>query len=99
MNELTKGSKFTYIDSNNKTKECDILCDLETNDKNYIVYTDNTLDESGNVEVYASIYNPEDPNTKLEPIETEKEWKVIETILDTLQEEVKKKVEQQNNEQ
>ena len=32
MNELTKGSKFTYIDSNNKTKECDILCDLETND-------------------------------------------------------------------
>ena len=38
MNELTKGSKFTYIDSNNKTKECDILCDLETKDKNYIVY-------------------------------------------------------------
>ena len=33
MNELTKGSKFTYIDSNNKTKECDILCDLETNAK------------------------------------------------------------------
>ena len=66
---------------------------------NYIAYTDNTIDETGNVEVYASIYNPGDPQTKLEPIESEKEWKVIETILETLQEEVKKKVEQQNNEQ
>ena len=34
---------------------------------------------------------------RLEAIETEKEWKVIETILETLQEEIKKK--SQNNEQ
>ena len=32
-----------------------------------------------------------DENTKLEPITTEKEWKVIETILETLQEEVRNK--------
>ena len=60
---------------------------------------DNTKDETGNVEVYASIYDPEDPNSRLEPIETEKEWKVIETILETLQEEVRKKVQGENNEQ
>ena len=63
----------------------------ETN-KNYIVYTDNKVDEvPGNIEVYASIYDPNDPKSKLEAIETEKEWKVIETILETLQEEVKNK--------
>ena len=55
------------------------------------------MDETGNVEVYASTYDPSNPNSQLEAIETEKEWKVIETILNTLQEEVKKKVESQNN--
>ena len=72
----------------------------ETN-KNYIVYTDNSKDENGNIEVYASIYDPEDPHSKLEAIETDKEWKVIETILETLQEEVrnKKNLDSQNNEQ
>ena len=96
-----KDNKFTMIDESGQEREYDVLFTFESEEtnKNYIAYTDNTIDETGNVEVYASIYNPGDPQTKLEPIESEKEWKVIETILETLQEEVKKKVEQQNNEQ
>ena len=96
-----KENKFVLLDEKGQEKEYDVLLTFESEEtnKNYIVYTDNSLDETGNVQVFASVYNPEDENTKLEPIETEKEWKVIETILDTLQEEVKKKVEQQNNEQ
>lgn len=96
-----KENKFVLLDEKGQEKKYDVLFTFESEEtnKNYIVYTDNSLDETGNVQVFASVYNPEDENTKLEPIETEKEWKVIETILDTLQEEVKKKVEQQNNEQ
>lgn len=96
-----KENKFVLLDEKGQEKEYDVLFTFESEEtnKNYIVYTDNSLDETGNVQVFASVYNPEDENTRLEPIETEKEWKVIETILDTLQEEVKKKVEQQNNEQ
>ena len=96
-----KENKFVLLDEKGQEKEYDVLFTFESEEtnKNYIVYTDNSLDETGNVQVFASVYNPEDENTKLEPIETEKEWKVIETILDTLQEEVKKKVGQQNNEQ
>lgn len=96
-----KENKFVLLDEKGQEKEYDVLFTFESEEtnKNYIVYTDNSLDETGNVQVFASVYNPEDENTKLEPIETEKEWKVIETILDTLQEEVKKKVDQQNNEQ
>ena len=45
------------------------------------------VDESGNIKVYASIYNPDQDETKLLPIETDKEWKIIETILDELQNE------------
>ena len=49
--------------------------------------------------MYASTYNPDDPQSKLEAIESEKEWKVIETILETLQEEIKNKKDNENNEQ
>ena len=70
---------------------------LETG-KSYIVYTDNSRDEKGNIQVYASIYDPNEENQKLEPITTDAEWKVIETILNTLQEEIKNKMGE-NNEQ
>ena len=69
---------------------CDILFtfDSEETKKSYIVYTDNTKNEDGKVQVYASIYDPNDKEMKLEEIKSEKEWKVIETILQTLQEEI-----------
>ena len=94
-----KKNTFTMLDENGVEVEYDVLFTFESEEteKNYIVYTDNTRDEKGNIEVYASIYHPEDNNGRLEAIETEKEWKVIETILETLQEEIKKK--SQNNEQ
>ena len=94
-------SVFTVKDENGNNIECEILFTFESpeTNKNYIVYTDNTRDEAGNVEVYASIYDPENPHSRLEAIETEKEWKVIETILETLQEEVRKQQNNQDDEQ
>lgn len=86
---------FSMIDENGNEVVYDVLFTFENDEthKNYIVYTDNKKDEVGNIEVYASIYDPENPNSRLEEIKTEKEWKVIETILETLQEEVRKKME------
>ena len=79
------------IDENGNETVYDVLFTFESEEthKNYIVYTDNTKDAQGNVEDYASIYDPNDPHSRLEAIETEKEWKVIETILETLQEQVR----------
>ena len=84
---------FKVINDEGKEVECEVLFTFESDEtkKNYIVYTDNTIDEEGNTKVYASIYNPEEDETKLIPIETDKEWKIIETILDELQNEVNKK--------
>ena len=95
-----KKNSFSMIDENGNEIVYDVLFTFESDEtkKNYIVYTDNTRDEKGNIQVYASIYDPEDPKSKLEAITTDKEWKVIETILETLQEEVRKKKEE-NNEQ
>lgn len=87
------------LDENGNEVVYDILFTFENdeNGNNYIVYTDNTRDDVGNIEVYASIYDPDDPQSKLEPIKTEKEWKVIETILNTLQEEIKNKKNNEEN--
>lgn len=93
--------KDTFVVKNDLGEEvvCHVLFTFDSDEtgKSYIVYTDNSKDEDGNVQVYASIYNPEDPNSKLDPIETEKEWKVIDTILKTLQEEIKNAASGENN--
>ena len=96
-----KKNSFSMIDENGNEVIYDVLFTFESDEtkKNYIVYTDNNKDENGNIEVYASIYYPDEATSKLEPIKTDKEWKVIETILNTLQEEVKNKKNNENTEQ
>lgn len=96
-----KKNTFSMLDENGNEVIYDVLFTFESDEtnKNYIVYTDNSKDEEGNIQVFASVYKPENPKSKLEPIETEKEWKVIETILNTLQEEIKNKTDNDNDEQ
>ena len=101
MEEKNMENTFKIINDNGEEVMCDVLFtfDSEETKKSYIVYTDNSRDVEGNVQVFASIYDPNKEDQKLEPITTEKEWKVIETILNTLQEEVRKKKIEKDNEQ
>lgn len=96
---MKEKNQFTVINNEGKEIVCDVLFTFDSDEtkKSYIVYTDNTKDSNGNVQVYASIFNPEDENTELLPIQSDKEWKVIETILESLQEEIKNSVNNQNN--
>lgn len=99
---MMRKNAFSMLDENGNEVIYDVLFTFESEEtgKNYIVYTDNKVDATtGNIEVYASTYDPNDPNSKLGVIESEKEWKVIETILETLQEEIQNKKNQQNDEQ
>lgn len=93
--ENEKRAFFTVIDEKGQKIMCEVLFTFESDEtkKNYIVYTDNSLDENGNVKVYASIYTPDQEPADLIPIETEREWKIIETILESVQEEANKKQE------
>lgn len=88
MNEKTT---FTVLDDEGKEIVCEVLFTFNSEEtkKDYIVYTDNTTDDDGNVRVYASIFDPKKEKTELIPIETDREWKIIETILDTIQEDNK----------
>ena len=96
-----KKNTFTMLDEKGQEHTYDVLFTFESeeNGNNYIVYTDNSLDENGNIVVYASTYDQTNPQSRLGAVETEQEWKVIETILETLQEEVRNKMNGENNEQ
>ncbi len=52
-----------------------------TNNKNYIVYTDGSKDENGQMEILASVYQIEDGNIKLEEITTDYEWDMVDEML------------------
>lgn len=92
---------FKMVDENGKEKECEVLFTFESEEthKNYMVYTDHTSDEAGNTRVFASVFDPNDPNSKLLPIETEKEWNIIKTILAEIQNEVRESYNKENSEQ
>ncbi len=95
MNDANKGI-FTIVNDEGKEIECEILFtfDSEETKKSYIVYTDNTLDEEGSTKVYASVYDPTGQNPSLMPIETDKEWLVIENILSSVQQKVDESMEE-----
>ena len=78
---------FKISDENNNEIECEILFTFENIEtgKNYIIYTDNTLDGEGNTKVYASSFDPDAPDTCLKSIQSDVEWNAIEAILEELQ--------------
>ncbi len=88
---------FKAINDQGVEVQYEVLFTFESEEtgKNYIVYTDDTTDDAGNVKVYASTYTAEGEKYNLSAIETEKEWKVIETILNELQANLKPKNETQ----
>lgn len=85
--------KMTFKVTNDEGKEVEyevlFTFDSDETKKSYMVYTDDSKDETGNTRVFASAYVPGEEETQLLPIETEKEWKIIETILKELQEDQK----------
>lgn len=85
-------SNGTFTITNNKGEEleCSVLFTFDSDEfkKSYIVFTDNTLDDNGKIKVYANTYDPSGKDIDLGPIETDKEWEVIEGLLSSLQEKV-----------
>ena len=79
MQEKNTKGIFTIVNDEGKEIECEVLFTFDSDEtkKSYIVYTDNTKDEVGNIKVYASVFDPTGASSALLPVETEKEWLVI----------------------
>lgn len=74
------------IYENNKEIVCNIIKIFkdESNDINYIIYTDGTKDEDGELEIYASRYILENNNYILADIENDYEWNLIDNMLESM---------------
>lgn len=79
---------FEIIDENGKSITCTILHHFETNNQKYLIYTTNELDEDGSVSVTAARCIINGDNFKLEEIETDKEWDLIDKEWSTINENV-----------
>ena len=84
-----KPMTFKVGTENGEIVECEILFTFENakTEKNYIVYTDNSVDDEGNTRVFAATYNPEQSEGQLHPVETEEEWGIIQHLLENAQKE------------
>lgn len=87
---------FTITNDKGETIECEVILTIESNEfhKNYIVYTDHTMDDTGGLKTYASIYDPTGKSLDLEPVTTDEEWDMIEAILTGAQKQI---AQEENN--
>ena len=74
------------IYENNKEINCKIIKIFrdDSNNINYIIYTDGTKDDNGELEIYASRYILENNNYILADIENEYEWNLIDNMLESM---------------
>lgn len=79
-------ARFTIVNDQGEEMVCDILVAFESEDTDhyYLVYTDNTVDEDGNLRVFASVCDPTADEPTLLPLQTEEEWELVEAALDDL---------------
>lgn len=78
---------FTMTNEKGEEVECEVIMTIDSEEfkKNYIVYTDYSMDDNGNIKTYASIYDPTGKSLDLLPVETDEEWDMIESILASAQ--------------
>ena len=87
---MNSKSSFKIINEKGEELVCDVLFTYEDakTKKNYIVFTDNTLDDDGKIKVYANTYDATGNDLSLGKIETEEEYDTISKLLSDLNEKV-----------
>jgi len=85
-----KENQFLTLTKDGKEVVCDIVALFYSEDtkKDYIVYTDNTKNDNGEVNIMASIYTPREDGgvTNLVAIESEEEQELVEQVLKEMKE-------------
>lgn len=82
--------KFKIID-HGKEIDCEVVLTFhdDSNNINYIVYTDGTKDVNGEDEIYSARYVLENGNYILNDIENDYEWNLIDNMLESKFSEIK----------
>ena len=83
MNKVVKESTLSFTDENGKEIKGSILFEIDMKDRNYLIYTDNTTDENGDLRTFASRLKKGD-KPELIALEDESEWNLIEKFLSSI---------------
>lgn len=83
---------FKMVNDKGQSVDCEVILTIDSDEygKSYIVYTDHTMDENGNINTYASTYDPTGQSLDLNPVTTDEEWDMIESVLASAQKQVMK---------
>ncbi|MBR1416208.1 MAG: DUF1292 domain-containing protein [Bacilli bacterium] len=81
------GQDKLEIMENGQTITCDIYFSFVCNEthKGYIAYTDHSLAEDGKENLFVSTYDPSVGTSELGEVTDEKEWDLIRTIMEKIQ--------------
>lgn len=83
MNKVVKDSTLSFTDETGKEVKGSILFEIDMEDKNFLIYTDNTTDENGDLRTFASKYKKGD-KPELSALENEHEWNLVEGFLSSI---------------
>lgn len=74
-----KDEFFTVLDDHGRRVKCRGLFSYHSDDydRDYILYTDDKKDARGNVNVYASVYDPAQEELTLTEIEDDEEFRML----------------------
>ncbi len=92
---VMENNEVVVVFKDGSKKQIDKLIgfDDEGTGKSYIIYTDNSTDEQGNIRITASIVKePNNPNSELEEIKSDREWKIIDTVLRSTMDNIRKRM-------
>ena len=83
---MSDRKKISTILSNGTKVEYDIILTFKNpnNNKDYVIYTDNTLDSNNRLRFYAAIYDTNLPSLYLGEPTTKEEWEVITNIVNSV---------------
>ena len=83
MNNL---KKISTILSNGTKVEYNVILTFKSNitNKNYCIYTDDTLDQNNKLRVYTAVYDPTLPNPYLGEPTTKEEWNEITSVINNV---------------
>lgn len=83
---------FTIVNDRGESLECEVVLTIDSDEfgHSYLVYTDHTMNDNGEYNTYASIYDPSGKDLDLKPVTSDEEWDMIESVLASAQKKIAK---------
>ena len=96
---MKEQNKLYFLDENNEQQEYDVIFSFYSKNanKNYLFATDYSLDDTGELNVYAFFVKP--GSTQIEPLEDPEELDTVNKIIEKYQSSKEEKEESENPEE